>query len=172
MQIEVFPMRPEVFAKRFPVVERPVRFGFMSKAVCGLMQEGGMGLAPGGRMRQEIYEDPYSIHDWDTAHGARCFIHLVNSATWRAVTGEPPPNQPLNARQYTCAGFPWFDYYDAEMKAVAGSGTLAGLKSVKEKSEEKRAAPLPENESVTVSKVVNLRSGLQANQVRESDFAS
>ena len=25
----------------------------------------GMGLAPGGRMRQEIYEDPYSIRDWD-----------------------------------------------------------------------------------------------------------
>ena len=25
----------------------------------------GMGLAPGGRMRQEIYDDPYGLDAWD-----------------------------------------------------------------------------------------------------------
>ena len=49
-------------------------------------------------MRQEIYNDRFSIHDWDTEHGSRCFIHLVNSATWQAITGHRqqfflPPRQ-------------------------------------------------------------------------------
>jgi hypothetical protein len=35
---------------------------------------------------------------------------------------------------------------------------------------EKRTNPLPENESVTVNNLVNLRSGLKPNQVRESEL--
>ena len=129
-----------------------------------------MGLAPGGRMRQEIYEDPFSIHDWDTDHGTRCFIHLVNSTTWQAITGQRPPSMPPTAADYTRAGFPWFDYYDAELKALDGSKTLAAVKTVKEKGEEKRATPLPDNETVSVTNIVNLRAGLKTNQVREADF--
>ena len=74
------------------------------------------------------------------------------------------------AKQYTQAGYPWFDYYDKEQTALDGSKTLAGLKSVKERGEEKRTNPLPENESVSITNLVNLRSGLQPHQVRESDF--
>jgi hypothetical protein len=121
-------------------------------------------------MRQEIYEDPFSIHDWDTDHASRCFIHLVNSATWQAITGQRPPSQPPTARDYTQAGYPWFDYYDAELKALDGSKTLAALKSVNEKAQEKRATPLPDNETVSVTNNVNLRAGLKTNQVREADF--
>jgi hypothetical protein len=174
MQIEVFPMRPEVFEKRFPIRAMEVleEAGFLRARACAPAMAGGMGLAPGGRMRQEIYSDPYSIHDWDTEHGSRCFIHLVNSVTWQAVTGQRPPSQPPTAKQYTKAGYPWFDYYDAEMKALDGSKALSGLKSVREKGEEKRATPLPENESVSISHLVNLRSGLHSKQVRESDFVS
>jgi hypothetical protein len=130
----------------------------------------GMGLAPGGRMRQEIYEDPFSIHDWDTERSSRCFIHLVNSMTWRAITGEQPPTKPPTAKDYTRAGYPWFDYYDAELKAVQGSGVLSGLKSVAEKLLQKRQEPLPDNETVGVTNVKNLRAGLAQHQVREAEF--
>jgi hypothetical protein len=175
MQIEVFPMRTEVFEKRFPLVPRRERHfsrGLYSagdlSATAACMD---MGLAPGGRMRQEIYEDPYSIHDWDTEHGSRCFIHLVNSQTWREITGQHPPTKPPTAKQYTQAGYPWFDYYDKEAKALEGSTVLGALKSVLKMGEEKRASPLPENASVNVTNLVNLRSGLGKHQVRESDFA-
>lgn len=171
MQIEVFPMRPEIFEKRFPVVPKMPRYSKRALA-CADELPGGMGLAPGGRMRQEIYEDPFSIHDWDTGHSRRCFIHLVNSATWHAVTGQRPPSQPPTAKQYTKAGYPWFDYYDAEAKALNGSTTLAKLKSVLTLGQEKGQSPLPENASVPVTNVVNLRAGLQAHQVREGDFGS
>ena len=121
-------------------------------------------------MRQEIYEDPFSIHDWDTERGSRCFIHLVNSTTWQALTGQKPPTQPPTAKRYTDAGFPWFDYYDKELTAMNGSKILAGLKSVMRMGEEKRAKSLPENESVQISNLVNLRSGLKPHQVRESEL--
>lgn len=172
MQIEVFPMRHEVFVRRFPIVER-MMFSKSCRAfsLCEAAPAAGMGLAPGGRMRQEIYEDPYSIHDWDTEHGSRCFIHLVNSTTWQAITGQRPPTQPPTAKQYTKAGYPWFDYYDAEAKALDGSSTLAKLKSVLHLGQEKHESPLPENASVSVTNLVNLRAGLQHDQVRESDFS-
>src|SRR5580765_1747087 len=120
MQIEVFPMRAEVFERRFPVVIRRARAGIRAGALydmemCAAVGTDSMGLAPGGRMRQEIYEDPFSIHDWDTERSSRCFIHLVNSVTWRAITGEAPPTRPPTAKDYTRAGYPWFDYYDAEL---------------------------------------------------------
>ena len=129
-----------------------------------------MGLAPGGRMRQEIYEDPFSIHDWDTGHGSRCFIHLVNSPSWQAITGQRPPTKPPTASQYTQAGYPWFDYYDKELNALDGSKSLAGLKSVKQMGQSKGEHPLPENDSADVVNVINLRAGLAKGQVREADF--
>lgn len=170
MQIEVFPMRAEVFERRFPLISRRELPAFSVRERCCCEESApGMGLAPGGRMRQEIYEDPFSIHDWDTEHSSRCFIHLVNSATWQAITGQRPPSQPPTARDYTQAGYPWFDYYDSELKALDGSKTLAAVKTVKEKAEAKRAAPLPENETVSVTNIVNLRAGLKSNQVREAE---
>ena len=88
-----------------------------------------------------------------------------------AITGEVPPSKPLTA-QYTKAGFPWFDYYDSDLKAVEGSKNLANLKTVKETAAEKRAIPLPDNQSVSVVNIVNLRSGLKRHQVREADFST
>jgi hypothetical protein len=172
MQIEIFPMRQEVFKRRFRICARRRQSETLFSLKAGMVCDApAIGLAPGGRMRQEIYEDPFSIHDWDTENGSRCFIHLVNSTTWQAFTGQTPPTQPPTANEYTNAGFPWFDYYDKERTALDGSKTLAALKSVKEKGEEMRTNPLPENASVSISNLVNLRSGLQPHQVRESDFS-
>lgn len=175
MQIEIFPMRREVFERKFPADVGKFAIApsdsDLEEYSCGLLNDCvEMGLAPGGRMRQTIYEDPHSIQDWDIGHGSRCFIHLVNSATWQAITGTRPPTQPPTARQYSDAGFPWFDYYDAESKALDGSKTLAGVKSVKEKGLEQGLLPLPENESVLAPKVIDLRAGLAKGQVRETDF--
>ncbi len=175
MQIEIFPMRPKVFERRFPISKRHVRsLSFADASSCYGPPDSaaGMGIAPGGRMRQEIYADPFSIHDWDTEHSSRCFIHLVNSTAWQAITGQRPPSQPLIPRVYTQAGYPWFDYYsEQELKALDGSKTLDAVKSLLEKAAEKRTTPPSENETVSVTHIVNLRAGLTTNQVREADFS-
>ncbi|NLF19618.1 MAG: hypothetical protein GX595_20500, partial [Lentisphaerae bacterium] len=162
LQIMVFPMKREIYERRFPrrppLADTGVRYRTAEMAgVC----EDSMGLAPGGRMRQEIYEDPYGLSDWDTAAGSRCFVHTANSFAWRRITGRRPPTKPITARQYTKAGLPWFDYYSEKSRAVEGSGLLAGLKSVVQMGKARRESPLPENQSVNVGRVIALRTGLR-----------
>lgn len=117
-------------------------------------------------MRQEIYEDPFDLADWDLRHSSRCFVHLANSMVWRAVTGQEPPTAPVTAVEYERAGLPWFDYY-GETPALEGAEKLADLKSLVEMGKAKGAQPLPENESVAAEKVVKLRAGSTGSRVRE-----
>jgi hypothetical protein len=129
-----------------------------------------MGLAPGGRMKQEIYKDPYSMHDWDQTQHNRCFVHIANSLVWRAITGKQPPTTPPTAKEYTRAGLPWFEYYDDSSTSLNGSEILNNCKSIKTTSIEKHDVALPENETVVPTNVVELRKGLKKWQVREGVF--
>lgn len=165
LQIAVYAMKREAFLKRFPKLPelpRPIRPRYCPA--------GEMGLAPGGRMKQEIYEDPFEQEEWDQASLCRCFVHIANSLVWRTMTGKNPPTTPPTAKEYTWAGLPWFDYYSEGGKALEGSKALKGAKSVVALGKEKGDVPLPENESVAPAHVVALRTGLKEGQVREGVF--
>ena len=154
LQVSVCPMKREVYKELFGDIlgvarEEMVAYG-PDPAPCE------MGLAPGGQMRQEIYDDEYGLDAWDERHTRRCFVTIANSMQWLAITGEHPPTTPPTARQYTDAGLPWFDYYDGDRKAISGSESLGGLKSVAETGLEKGESPLPENESLDVAEVLRL----------------
>lgn len=125
-----------------------------------------MGLAPGGLMKQEIYEDRYGLKAWETSASSRCFVHILNSLQYREITGHAPPSPPPTAQDYTRAGLPWFDYYDAELQALAGSAKLGGLRSVGAIGALKDKPPLPDNSPVAPS-VVHLGP---KSVVREGDF--
>lgn len=127
-----------------------------------------MGLAPGGLMRQEIYEDPYGIEVWDTGVRSRCFVHIANSLAYQKITSSLPPTRPPTAADYTEAGLPWFDYFDAELKVLQGSAELAGLDSVAAKGIKKGEEPLPENAPVIPKDV--RRISKKKKLVREGDF--
>ena len=164
IQIEVFPMKRAVFERRFP--HKPASRHEL-ELFCMMEPGTGMGLAPGGRMRQEIYEDPYLIEDWDTEHGSRCFVHLVSSVAWKEITGENPPSKPLSAKDYTEHGLPWFEFYDTDARALAGGKHFERIKSVGALAKEKRKV-LEDNESIRVRNIVNLRAKLGKDQVREA----
>lgn len=174
LQIIVYPMKRKAFERRFPKrsVRRTRRGGLQPMAMACEMAAASpdMGVAPGGRMRQEIYDDPFDFADWDTDHRSRCFVHLTNSMVWQSITGTQPPSPPPTAKSYTDAGLPWFEYYSDGAKALKGSSKLGNLKSVVEMGKEKGDVPLPENESVTPENVVHLRAKLAKNQVREGAF--
>ena len=164
VQIVVYPMKRKVFQRRFPV-RRSRKLSRTVYDTSGgwkhvpydamLMEERDgeavhmdMGLAPGGKMRQEIYDDPYDLADWDLRHRSRCFVHLANSMTWRAVTGTEPPTKPPTAKEYSDEELPWFDYY-ADTPAVDGGGALGeSFKSVAQVSAEKGDALFSEEKSV------------------------
>ena len=106
-----------------------------------------MGLGAGGLMKQQVFDDPYALSDWETESKTRCFVHLADSMTWRSITSEAPPTVPLTAEDYTRHGRPWFDYY-AEGPALKGSKALKGVKTVKQVGQAKGVVALPENTAV------------------------
>jgi hypothetical protein len=128
-----------------------------------------MGLAAGGRMKQEVYDDPYGLDAWDQRHFSRCFVTIANSITWQAITGQRPPVQPPTAADYAKAGLPWFDYYEADAKALDGSDQLAKAKSVVEMATSKGEEPLPENTSAEIEHIIRLRKQ-RPDIVREAAF--
>jgi hypothetical protein len=127
-----------------------------------------MGLAPGGLMRQEIYEDNYGYDAWDMSHSSRCFVHILNSSQWTIATGKPVPGQPPSARDYTKAGLPWFDYYDDKLKALSGAKKLAGMDSVAAKGVKLGEKPLAENDAVNPSNIISC--GSSSERVREGKW--
>lgn len=173
LQIIAYPMKRDVFERRFPKRRYESVDSFLREdAWClgGSVGRGAaMGLAPGGRMKQQIYEDPYDFTDWDATQSSRCFVHIAHSLAWRAITGQAPPSQPPSAAEYTRFGLPWFDYYN-ETPAVKGSEVLAQVKSVHDFAKTKREGPLPENESCEPANVVKLGAKRVGDQVREGSF--
>ncbi len=166
LQIQVMPMRREVFDRRFPLFYRESVPGppmCVTESPC----EYSMGLAPGGRMRQEIAEDPYRLADWERKQRSRCFVHLANARQWSQITGEQPPATPVTAKAYTAAGLPWFSWYDEAITALPGSKKLARLKSVAAIGRKKGRRPLPGNPTVKPRRVIALHPGLLPGQVRE-----
>ncbi len=159
VQIEVFPMKRSVYERRFPMIPpQHRRKRWDCYRVCEPTKAYSMGLAPGGRMKQDIYEDDFLLSDWDRQGKSRCFVHIANSMVWSEITGSTPPTVPPTSTEYTRAGLPWFDWYD-DRKPVAGSRTLAKLKSVASMAETKNQIALPENASVPPGRVVALRAG-------------
>ena len=164
LQIIAYPMKREAYNRYFPPKKDD---GCRPSQRQPLFSIGaGMGLAPGGRMKQEIYADEYKMEDWDLEHSSRVFVHICNSLVWHDLTGKWPPTVPLTAREYTTDGLPWFDYYDDKLRSLKGSAILNKLKSIVQFGK-KKVPLLPENEPVEPGNIVNLRPGLKPGQVRE-----
>ncbi len=160
IQIVAYPMKRALYEEmqrerdRASLVLRSMRVFGMAAPVAAP----DMGLAPGGRMRQHIYDDEHGVEAWDQADGSRCFVALANSLAWRAIAGEAPPTLPPTARDYAEAKLPWFDYY-ADAAAVAGAAPFKSLLSVFNLGKKKGEAPLPENASAAAAVVVPLGPG-------------
>lgn len=168
LQIVVHPMKPERYealaaARRSEWSDGPL---FSMKSCSAVAEPPGMGLAPGGRMKQDVHDDSYGLDAWDQRHAGRCFVSIVNSSQWMAITGERPPTEPPTAKDYTDEGLPWFDYYGGDAEAIAGAEKFKTVKSVVQVGKEKGDTPLLGNESVEVEYTIPLRKE-GSKQVRE-----
>ena len=168
LQIVVSPMQRECYDRRFP---RRRRSRMMVEMMRSPMPTASpqIGLAPGGRMKQEIYPDPFGFDEWDHSTRGRCFVHLLNTLVWEAVTGAKPPLPPPTAASYTQQGLPWFEYYAEGPSGLEGAVALARLRSVIEMSRQKGEPAVPENESVAPDRVVTIRAR-QTSAVREGRY--
>lgn len=153
LQIIGYPMKADVYEEQ---QREEFRLDSSPRIAYARMAEPEMGLAPGGLMRQEVYEDDYGFDVWDTSVWSRCFVHILNSVQYSTVCGTEPPHKPPTSADYTAAGLPWFEYYGGDLEALKGSSALAGLDSVAAKKWKAGEPGLEENDPVKPNHVMKL----------------
>jgi hypothetical protein len=115
-----------------------------------------LGLSPGGKISQKIYEDSYGVEAWDIENSARCFVHTVNSEQFETITGLCPPASPITREKYIEQAMPWYEYY-SDAKALKGVSNLGKLSSVAQKHLNNHWDVLSGNQSMPYEKVVKLQ---------------
>jgi hypothetical protein len=167
LQLIFYPMKADEYRKRIEQPREAERLVIMESQVMFCRSASyDMGLAPGGRIKQEIAEDPYGLEVWDTSVSSRCFVHLLNSEMYRKVTGQAPPTKPISAKQYADAKVPWFDYY-LDGKVLTGSSILAGLDGIAA-ALLKKSKKLDDNKPIPIAKTVDLSE--RGKLVRDGSF--
>jgi len=164
LQIIAYPMKRDRYEK---MLKKRDYVDYDSLLVCE-ERIPSMGLAPGGLMRQQIFEDNYGYDAWDLSLSSRCFVHILNSDQWGRATGKSVPGAAPTANDYVEAGLPWFEYYDDKLGALTGAKKLAGLDSVAANGVKLGEKPLPENDPVKPTKIFQLGAG--STKVREGNW--
>jgi hypothetical protein len=90
-----------------------------------------MGIGAGGIIRQYICKDDNDPNIWDSDGGTIFNVQVLNSADFKSVTGEDPPETPITAKTYAEHGFPYYAIYDEKPSGIKGD--FSGVKSVAEK---------------------------------------
>ena len=85
------------------------------------------GLAPGGKVIQEIYRDRFGSKFWDTKNSLRCFVTLANELQWIGITGEKPPVSPISSSDYKAHNVKWHDHYGEEKKGIKFEKILGNI---------------------------------------------
>ena len=144
IQIQAFPMKREFYDLLNKSLEEETRFehinySMSSPSMCmEASADFSMGLAAGGSMQQEIFEDPHNFEAWDLRETSRCFVTIANAEQWIDLTGEEPPISPMSASDYTKAGLPWFNFYGGDKASIKGAKKLGKIKSVNQINSTKR----------------------------------
>ncbi len=133
----------------------------------------GRGCA-GGRMKQKIYPDAYSLSDWDDSQTQRVFVSMAHGKDWTAITGAKATPFPPSAQDYADAGLPWFDYYGVDvesaprgLEALPGAKRLGGLKSLSKMFKETTGSDLAWAEDIETPEPVVLSPRYR--EVKSSD---
>ncbi len=154
LQLAVYPMRASVYQQLEAERER-LMASLRGKPRIRYGIDAEVGLANGGLLRQTIEKDPYGMDAWDQDQGVRCYVHLLNSEQYLAVTGEPCPRRPFSAQDYAQHGLPWFHAY-SEGTALAGAANLAQLPGLATLTATKTRLPLPDNRPLGPLNLVTL----------------
>ncbi len=166
LQLIVYPMKADYYNRMVDKRSYSHTFGEEPLSTFCRAPAWEMGLAPGGLMKQEIFEDNHGIDAWDTSASSRCFVHLANSESFQAITGCRPPTEPMTSVQYKKAGIPWYSYWDDEKSALQGSKVLARLDSVAARKVKEGHIVNEDVVDIKNQDVVELGSG----RVREGPF--
>lgn len=156
LQFIIYPMKSDWYEEYFSSRNLKFSRSFNSAVLESRSTFKELGLAPGGLMKQKIYNDQYGIDAWDRGVYSRCYAHIANSEQYESITGNQPPHRAPTASDYTASGLPWFDYYDETQTAVRGSKKLSEADSLGAKIIKEGQPPLQDNKPVSPKEVVDL----------------
>ncbi|WP_354699036.1 hypothetical protein DSM112329_04740 [Paraconexibacter sp. AEG42_29] len=125
LRFTTFAARPGQFPDEPPAVA-------VDDVLCCSPSAAPLGLAAGGRIRQEIYEDNHGYATWEREPAASVRVALVEAVAFAAVTGLPLPSPPVDAWTYTEAGLPWFELHDPARVGLDVSAKLRAVRSLAE----------------------------------------
>ena len=89
-----------------------------------------MGIGAGGRIKQQIIEDPYGVESWDETAFREVPIHIVNSAVYKQITGLEPPPSPITLAHYQACRIPWYSDYKEETPIASPAGIFKRVLSI------------------------------------------
>lgn len=161
IQIIVYPMKAKYYqqklaeeVKRQPLTQKKKEENEQIDIKFSLSAS-SMGISPGGRIKQKIYDDPHDLNAYETAISNRCFVQIVNSEQWQQITGSLPPLKPLSAKEYANEGLPWFDYY-SEAEVLSAGNILSKLKGIASSWLDKTGKPMKNNNTIKTQKIINI----------------
>ena len=132
LRIVVFDPKPGHFPDAPPT--RPTTSGPMRFAMPRRGTE--LGLGAGGRMQQKVYPDPHGIEVWDLETRGELRVHMVDTETFRSITGSEPPPTPIDAKTYSDHGLPWFNLYDEHYRDDSAADVLTRARTIAERDTE------------------------------------
>ncbi|KAF7554773.1 hypothetical protein G7Z17_g2655 [Cylindrodendrum hubeiense] len=91
-----------------------------------------LGIGAGGTIIQHIERDTYDPAIWDVGNSKILNIQIIDSTTFRSVTGLDPPKSPISAKTYQEMGLPFFQLWRDEAKEDGVAGSWKSIKGVAE----------------------------------------
>lgn len=172
LQISVCPLKPEIWRSYLRRNQPSIEERYLSEESSMVLFEHSamMGLGAGGKITQTIYDDPFCIDAWDESQAQRVFVHLLHAKDWLSVTGNPAPNEPPSAKDYSSAGLPWFAYYGSDQAGLSGNSLLAAQSSVGQLFKKKTGAELPNSTDIDTGPAVKIGPNVEQKLIKESTF--
>ncbi|KAK3167766.1 hypothetical protein OEA41_010895 [Lepraria neglecta] len=100
-----------------------------------------LGIGAGGSIIQHIERDENDPRIWDVANSKILNVQIIDSTTFRSLTGLNSPRTPINAQMYKQMGLPFYSLWRDEGKedGVASAwGGLVGVAEVASKSRKRK----------------------------------
>lgn len=107
LQLTVIPMRGEAWARR----HRHLPPGPGTCVLCDISRAEQSGARP-GTTAPRVVGPLESADTWHPTTSAAAAVRIVNSVTWRSLTGKPVPRTALTSADYAENDVPWYPHYD------------------------------------------------------------
>ncbi|EON69991.1 hypothetical protein W97_09257 [Coniosporium apollinis CBS 100218] len=91
-----------------------------------------MGLAAGGRLRQQILPDSERPYTWNKSGTSVVSVQIPNSVAFEGLMGILTPPSPITLEHYVAAGYLFYEFYREMAAATTGQHYFRQIKSIGE----------------------------------------